>query len=317
MKALIHIGMPKTGSSTIQAFLKLNAGALSAQGIRHDPLNPRFGSQYELAATGLVRSGTSMSDAVALRVLGLRACEAQRAYVDTFEERLQQGVPHWRERVYLGSSEHIHAWLTRPEQIRALDDMLKRYFDDVRYLIYLRPQSEMVLSAYSERIRRGETLSFEAHFKQRLKSLNYWRSLQLWARVLGDGRITPRLLTSDALVGGDLLDDFCAQVGIDRAGLQTPRRMNTSLSAEAIALRRRLNRFLSVRNGKGARAKPYLMALRLLERRLPQPGNRLILNAAQRAALVADHAEGNEKLRARYFPERATLFTAEDAPPAG
>lgn len=308
MKALIHIGMPKTGSSTIQSFLKINADALRAQGIRHDPVNPHFGSQYELAATGLVRAGAVMSDGVALRVLGLRNPDAQRGYVDAFEARLQQGRQAWGEGVYLGSSEHIHAWLTRAEQIAALDDMLRRHFDSVQYLVYLRPQLEMVVSAYSERIRRGETLSFDDHFNSRLKALNYWKSLRLWARVVGEARITPRLLTPDALVGGDLLDDFCAQAGIDRTGLKTPRRMNTSLSAEAIALRRRLNRFLAVRNRQGGRAKPYQMALRLLERRLPQPGTRLQLTEAQRAALLADHAEGNEKLRARYFPERATLF---------
>lgn len=311
MKALIHIGMPKTGSSTIQAFLKINAEALRAQGLRHDPVNPRFGSQYELAATGLVRAGAAMSDAVALRVLGLRDPAAQQAYVDAFEARLQHGQQAWGERVFLGSSEHLHAWLTRPEQITALDTVLRRYFDSVQYLVYLRPQAEMVVSAYSERIRRGETLSFNDHFNQRLKALNYWKSLRLWAKAVGEARLTPRLLTPDALVGGDLLDDFCAIAGIDRTGLQTPRRMNTSLSAEAIALRRQINRFLPVRNRKGGRAKPYQLALRLLERRLPQPGTRLQLSGGQRQTLLADHAEGNEKLRARYFPERATLFPTE------
>ena len=312
MKALIHIGMPKTGSSTIQAFLKVNGDALRGQGIRHDPVNPRFGSQYELAAAGLVRAGACMSDGVALRVLGLRDPDAQRAYVNAFEARLQKGRQAWGEQVYLGSSEHIHAWLNRAEQIGALDDLLRLYFDSVQYLVYLRPQSEMVVSAYSERIRRGETLSFNDHFNQRLKALNYWKSLRLWARVVGEERITPRLLTPDALVGGDLLDDFCAIAGIDRAGLKTPPRMNTSLSAEAIALRRRLNRFLPVRNRKGARAKPYQLALRLLERRLPQPGTRLQLTEDQNTSLLSDHAEGNEKLRARYFPERATLFPTGD-----
>jgi len=312
MKALIHIGMPKTGSSTIQAFLKINADALRDQGIRHDPANPRFGSQYELAAAGLVRAGACMSDAVALRVLGLRDPDAQRAYVDAFEARLQKGRETWGERVYLGSSEHIHAWLTKAEQITALDELLRRYFDSVQYMVYLRPQPEMVVSAYSERIRRGETLSFDEHFNQRLKALNYWKSLRLWARVVGEERLAPRLLTQEALVNSDLLDDFCTLAGIDRAGLKTPPRMNTSLSAEAIALRRRLNRFLPVRNRKGARAKPYQLALRLLERGLPRPGTRLQLTEAQRAALLADHAEGNEKLRARYFPELATLFPSDD-----
>ncbi|KPQ07505.1 MAG: hypothetical protein HLUCCA12_06715 [Rhodobacteraceae bacterium HLUCCA12] len=308
MRALIHIGMPKTGSSTIQSFLKINSIALRKQGIRHDPVNRRFGSQYEIAATGLVRAGGLMRDDVALRVLGLRDAAAQRAYVDAWEARLRDGLRTWSEGLFIGSSEHIHAWLTRPEQISALDDTLQQYFEEVRYLVYLRPQVEMVVSTYSERIRRGDTLDFDAHFNSPLRALNYWKSMRLWAGVVGEDRITPRLLTPDALHGGDLLDDFCAVAGIERTGLKTPARMNTSLSAEAIALRRWLNRFLNVRNRAGKRAKPYKMALRLLETRLPKPGTRLQLSDDQRRKILADHAESNEKLRKRYFPDRDMLF---------
>lgn len=308
MKALIHIGMPKAGSSSIQAFLKRNSDALAAQGVRYAPLTPRFGSQYELAMAGLLRAGGQMRDEVALKVLGMHDLAAQRAHVEKFERHLLAGRKGWSESLFVGSSEHIHAWLGQAEQIAALDDFLRGHFESVHYLVYLRPQEEAVLSAWSERIRRGETVDFDTHLRKRLRWMNYWKSVRLWASTVGEERFTPRLLVSDALADGELIADFCAQAGVDPAGLAMPRRMNQALSAEAIALRRRLNRFLRVRNRAGRYSKLYFTSLKALGWWLPRPGTRPALSEAQRALVREACATGNEKLRARYFPERETLF---------
>ena len=42
MKAIIHIGTPKSGTTTIQSFLSLNRTALAEQGIRYAPYNYRW-----------------------------------------------------------------------------------------------------------------------------------------------------------------------------------------------------------------------------------------------------------------------------------
>ena len=42
MKAVIHIGMPKSGTSTIQAFLDMNRDALSQRGVLYDRFAPAF-----------------------------------------------------------------------------------------------------------------------------------------------------------------------------------------------------------------------------------------------------------------------------------
>ena len=73
MKALIHIGLPKAGSSSIQEFLQMNREALAARGIRYARFDDRFGSQFELAATGVVNAGHTIVDEPARLVLGLRS----------------------------------------------------------------------------------------------------------------------------------------------------------------------------------------------------------------------------------------------------
>lgn len=308
MKAIIHIGMPKAGSSSIQEFLKINREALLARGIRYAPLNPAFGSQFELAATGVVLSGGSIRDEDARKVLQLRTPADERAYVDRYRAVLDAGLRDWAEPLFVGSSEHILPWMDTPEPIAALDAFLNARFDEVRYVLYLRAQAEHLLSSYSERIRRGETLDLATHIEKRSKHLNLNHIARRWESVVGVGRLTIRLLTRDALVGGDLIQDFCAVLGTGRDGLTAPPRMNTALSVEEIALRRRLNRWLPVRRSGGGENFAYQTALRFAGRRLPRPGTPLTLTPELRAQIDATFAHSNERLRARRFPGRTTLF---------
>lgn len=308
MKALIHIGLPKVGSSSIQKFLKINRNALLARGIRHAPLNPDFGSQFELAATGRVLGGDPIPDTIAELVLGLKTPDAQRAYVENYRAFLDNGLREWTEPLFVASSEHIQPWLAKPAHIAALDGFLRARFEQVRYVVYLRAQTDILPSAYSERIRRGETLDFDRHINGRINALNFNALVARWEKVVGAARLDVRLMLADALVGGDLIDDFCVVLNTGRDGLNAPSRMNTALSCEGIALRRHLNRWLSVRRGDGRHNPVFFAALRLLGRTLPHPGTRLTLTEAQHQRVTRRLAASNEALRARRFPDRETLF---------
>ncbi len=308
MKALIHIGMPKAGSSSIQEFLKINREVLSSRGIRYAPFNPDFGSQYELAATGLAGAGKGIRDGTARQVLGLNSAEDEAAYVARYRAFLDAGLAEWREDLFVGSSEHIQPWLARSETIAALDIFLRNRFDAVRYVVYLRPQADTLLSSYSERIRRGETLDFETHLQGRLKALNLNQIVKLWETAVGADRLDARLLVRDALTGGDLIHDFCAALDTPGDGLRAPGRMNTALSREEIALHRRLNRVLPVRRAGGAPNPFHLAALRGLGVFLRRPGTPLTLTNAQKAEIETHFAASNERLRARRFAQRARLF---------
>lgn len=310
MEAIIHIGMPKAGSSSIQVFLKRNAAALAAQGFRHAPLNPAYGSQYELAATGVIGAGGKLQDAVARRLLGTPEKAAQRAYVEGYRTWLDTARAHWREPRFIASSEHILPWLgNNAARIAVMDDFLRARFTSVRYLLYLRPQPDFLVSSYSERIRRGEVTDFATHLAEGWPMLDYDARVRLWEGVVGAGRLDVRLMVPDALAGGELIADFCSATGIDPAGLAMPGRINPALSVEAIAMRRRLNRVLAVRRPDGKRSRSYRVALRVLGWFLPRPGTRPGLDPAQRAAIENRFAATNEALRARRFPDRAALFS--------
>lgn len=308
MKALIHIGLPKAGSSSIQEFLRLNGAALAARGVRHAPLDPRFGSQFELAATGRHLAGDGVSDTAAQLVLGLRGPQDLAAYVARYRQFLDVGLAAWTQPQFVASSEHIHPWLGKPAQIAALHGFLNARFSAVRYVLYLRAQAEVLLSAYSERIRRGESPGLQSHLDARLPRLNYAAQVRQWEGVVGAGRLEVRLLVPDALLGGDLIADFCALMAVSPEGLAKPRRMNPALSVEEIAARRWLNRWLPVRRADGSRNPMYQRGLRLALALGPKTRTRLTLSETQRAAIEARVAPWNEALRAQRFPHRASLF---------
>lgn len=307
MKALIHIGIPKSGTSSIQAFLGLNRAALAGQGMLYAPFDPRFGSQFEFPVTALQACGATVGPELERRRLGFATQASQSAYVAAYHSFLDTRLDAAQGWGFIGSSEHIHAWLTTPERIAALDQFLSARFMQVRYLVYLRPQDELIASGYSEAIRRGATHDFQTHLDRHAR-LNHWSGLKPWREVVGPARLLVRLMRPDALIGGDLLVDFCAIAGIDSAGLPRPPRVNTALSVGDIALRRRLNAVLPVLGRDGDLHLLYRLALRGLAPLARRHPERIELTDAQRRAVMAQNHAGNEKIRRRYFRDRPVLF---------
>ncbi|WP_370204609.1 hypothetical protein [Pararhodobacter marinus] len=309
MKAVIHIGTQKTGTTTIQSFLALNRPALSSQGLRFEPFTPRNPAQMELGLTAIIRSGGELEAANKLYAMGVKGRASQEAYVDRFEAMLSKGVQTWPEHTYLASSEQIHAWCHTLDRMQALHDTLNRHFDSVRYIVYYRPQDEFMLSTYSEAIKRGEFQTLDQHIDTMLPKMNFFRRARMWASVVGQENLTVRLFDRGVMKNGDLLDDFCAVAGIDRGPLEDPPYLNQSLSAEEVDLSIRIGKWTPSRLKSGG-PNPLFHAVMALKRRgLKQPGSKLVLSDAQHERIRAAHAESNERLRAQFFPDRERLFT--------
>ena len=109
MKALIHIGTPKSGTTSIQSFLRLNQQRLIAQGFRCEPFDPTNLAQMELATVGVIRAGDTVKEANKRHALGVGDRDTQVAYVNRYEEMLREGVNKWGEETYLASGEQVPA----------------------------------------------------------------------------------------------------------------------------------------------------------------------------------------------------------------
>lgn len=309
MKAIIHIGMPKTGSSSIQEFLRLNRAQIAQRGFRYARFQAQFGSQYEFGVSALTRADTEISDFTAKRVMGLPDMATQQAYTARYLDFLDAKLAQWEEPIFLGSSEHLVPWVRSPKLIESLQSILQpRFPDGVRYLLYIRPQTSFVTSSYSERMRRGEYISLDEHLKIATNLANYNQLVSRWETGVGAENLDVRLMTRDAMIDGDLLTDFCGAIGLDHHGLVRPNLENPSLTKAQIKWRYRLNRFLNPLKANGQPNKFYARACRLIDAATRQQDEKLTLSEAQNEMITKSFAKSNEWLRQSRFPHRDTLF---------
>lgn len=310
MTAFVHIGLAKTGSTTIQAFLEQNAEALRDRGVRYERYLPKIGSQLDFAVAARARTGKMIPHDIMRDVLDLHDRAQQKSFGAAFEADLARRRATWTEPLCVISSEHLGAWLNTPEQVGALMDILGAHFDDVKVVVYLRRQEELVLSSYSEKIKRGSHDDFETHLAARMES-DHLRLVRLWRRAVGPKNLVVRLLEPDVLKNGDLIEDFCNVIGVDSTGLVRPDPQNESLSAVAAEFLRRLNGrapwLTTSRLGRRVRG---ALLRRLMRRSEGFPRHKL--SQAQLDRIRAANAHSNAQLCRRYFPERDELFPRRD-----
>lgn len=320
MKAIFHIGRPKVGSTTLQVFLADNREALAEQGVLYDRLVERISSQWEFPIAALAECDTMPTEPYVKRVLNLSDIEDAKAYgadmMRSFEERLARADDNLH--TWVGSSEHVYPFMTEPSQVQAFDTLLNRHFDGVTYVVYLRRQEDLILSAYSEAVRRGIKNSFEDFVDGFIKNGrgNYMATLWQWLGVVGRDRLVVRLLEPDALVGSDLIDDFCDVIGISSEGMHRPRLHNASLTKQSLRAFLLINRGVASVNTSDETLQSLRDALCSTAEAWGSGGEPMTLPPGLYQRIRKNFSKSNEKLRARFFPERDELFPAKPARPA-
>jgi hypothetical protein len=306
MIALIHIGMPKTGSTTIQSFLQANRRQLRNDGIlyrryMHRTSQPEFAIAVESAADRLVSNPRVRGS---LRITGLKR---QRVLAAAFDSRLGHDIASAEWPRFIASSEYLGSYGRPDGFIDMLDRWMLKRFSEVRYLIYLRRQQDWAVSKYSQYVRGGGVMTLDEYVaRQKLPNLDAF--VAKWEAVVGAERLNVRLLDRQRLVGGDLIADFCDAANLDANRLKPCKRSNERLSERHAALLRKFNG--SVRSK--ITAETPLWALGKIANKalvlVPSGSAGMKLEPAALERIRAATAESNERLRARRFPEHETLF---------
>ena len=309
MRAIFHLGLQKTGTTTIQHFLRGNAAALSEQGIaaRRVPngVVARQDSQLEFGICQFARAGRLLPNPGTASSYRVEDLDALQRFADRYEARLRKFIAGRAEQVCLISSEHVGAWTVDEDLARAMDDWLHTLFDEVQYVMYIRRQEDWLLSLYSQALRNGHAPNL-GRYVRRLIRQDYARRVDPWYTVAGPERFRLRLMEPDALTDGDLLADFAEVAGISLDGLWRPPRRNESYSPDAAYLLRMVN---AARNAPDRQIDTDLRDS--IERALSEVTagrEKLQLSPAQVEAIRVTNAAANEALRARFFPERGELF---------
>ena len=182
---VLHIGDPKTGSSSIQEVLR--------------------NRQYE-SETVQVDYPDQLNSFPLANALSDKKQAAQRAPRWT---RLADWLDQSQADLAIVSAEQF--FRVKPEVLQAaLDEFLPDYARTVRVVAYVRPHANRLLSAYSQRTKAG---LFQGDIKtffegtKRENLLTYAPRFQRWHDAFGD-RFTLRPVIREELRQGDVVTDF-------------------------------------------------------------------------------------------------------------
>jgi hypothetical protein len=271
---VLHIGLPRTGSTSLQYFLSKN-----------DRLLARYGVVY--ARAGRTHSPNAHHAlAHALQEAGL-GTGVPEAWSQVLAEARAGGV-----RLAAVSSE-VFGTRWRTPQIQRLRQFAEDV--DLRAFVYIRDFAALVSSAYAETCKRADTIDdfdrFFAAYEERGRFALFDR-LRPWGEVLGWDRLRIRSLDGVSLAAGDLYRDGLDALGIptDAASDARPETMlsrNVTPGWKTIEIVRAIN--------VAERAGETRAAMRA------DPARKAHFDAIWRAAEAAGNAVGFDRDRGRYL----------------
>lgn len=304
-RAILHIGTEKTGSSSIQSSMEAIRDDLPAHGAAY-PAAPGARNHTRLALyASMVEGGDASLARFEDRVSG-RAAAIER----WLPRRLEREIAALPAEVHtlVFSNEHCHSRLHTEDAVRAIKALLDPHVSSYEILVYLRRQDEMAVSRYTTQLRGGsQSESVFALRRARLADYyDYAALLDRWSAVFGRAALRPRIFARGELRDGDVVQDFLAACGL--AGVTVPPQkteQNPALSAEAQEFLRRFNAAYRHR----AREVRPREVLACLGRQFSGRGH--LPPRAEAEAFLARFAEGNERIRRDFFPDRAALFSTD------
>lgn len=222
--AFLHIGWPKTGTSTLQIFFAQNMERLKAAGCSYPEL-------FDLSAAKRGDYGQGNAYSLVYQYLpdkSLTNCTLP----EFFFEDLGHHLSYSNGNILLSTE-----WFTllEPSVLSELNTMFGVYNYRVKVISYLRRQDRFLDSSYTQGVKMGRELRTPDEFAY---VLDYRPCLNKFASVFGDSNIIVRCYEKKQFYGGDIFSDFLNVLGVtdDTAFTKPSSRKNSSPPPEVINL---------------------------------------------------------------------------------
>ena len=312
MKAIVHIGTEKTGTSSIQRFLYQNRKLLENAGFH---FIQSAGTTNNRALPAYCVSDDSYDDF--LDGKGISTPEGReefrRNFIAKFERELESLGSNTHTVVI--SSEHFHSRLHTEEEMDNVHRLLSAYFDSIKIVCYIREQGTNCTSSYTTYLRAGGAKTFSEFFRlctHRNKYYNYYAMLLEWEKRFGFESIDLSIFDQKNFLNSDLLDDFTSKIDPELVGALDKKIKieNESLRPSGQAMARAINCAFPVRT-----APVELLSIRekiqnIIYLELKGKGQQPPL--AIRNEVFSSFSNSNEILKDKYFPNRDGLFELRD-----
>jgi len=306
LRAVVHIGTEKTGTTSIQEYLFQNRQLLIEKGYY---FIQSAGSKNNRALVSYCMNDTKYDDFFKDR--NIYGIEAKNKFRDDFVKGFQlevQAIPEHVHTVVI-SSEHFHSRTNTREEVKRVKEFLDSYFSSVKVICYIREQSSACTSLYSTAIKAGTSPSLNDFFKEcHLKNIyyNYFEMLENWGQTFGYECLDVSIFETSEFLNFDLIDDFTAKLN--------PKLVNTlnkdvtveneSLNLMGQVLGKAINKAFKRDDVEAHEIRNKCLGIIYSEFK----GKGELPSIDIQTRVFNEFVLSNEKVRQKFFPDRPILF---------
>jgi len=301
--AYIHIGLEKTGTTTLQEFFFLNRNQLAQDNIYY-PSSPGARNHTDLVAYAYDKT---LGDLIVQK--NLHTSAAREAFRLGFKELFDTELRSIKKSKtnLLVSSEHLSSRVFSKDEIRNL----LRLFTEAGYLpkiiVYLRRQDQYLLSTYSTWLKCGATADLNQKAYKR-KRYDYLSLLDMWGEVAGQENLIVKIFERSRMYKNDLLEDFMNILGLRMTEhYQYPSSdLNKSLDKNKLLFLKKLNAVVpeSIDGQKNPLKGELIKAMEQIDN-----SDKLNLDPGLSQEILDYYRSDNEAIKVQYFPSQAgSLF---------
>jgi hypothetical protein len=231
----LHIGAPKTATSTLQNVLASNAKSLLARGVLY-PQSMRSGDAHHVLACDLIENyqGNTMPDVWYGTVPRGEGWQLLRQEIEQHRDKVHSVIVSTE--LLFGQNRHLQ------DMLAEMAGHLAGY--DVKVVVYLRRQDQLYSSFYNQDVkgmRQWGASAYEFYQTHQIFRSDYHEMLDRWSGVFGKQNIILRPFESGQWPDGDIVRDFCSSLGVKPLSSRYEDR-NESLGMTQLYLKRCLNR---------------------------------------------------------------------------
>lgn len=295
-KCVIHIGMHKTGTTSIQKSLAgFSDAAFCYAGLGRS--SNHSVAMFSLFSTTPERHHSNSEFAT--------DPARMKAYLKSVAEDLGQSIRTAGDRTLIVSGEDIGK--LRAAELTRMRDRLQRDCEEIKIIGYVRPPRSFITSVFQQMVRSGGRPRFDLHDVRP----RYQRRFEKFDRLFGREHVILKLFDRRSLSGGDVVEDFCSTLGLalprDRV-----RNSNESWPKQAVCLMFQYNRYCDERGIRPMKSSESKRILALLP---PLGEDKFNFAPALLEGLIADQQDDIAWMEARLgasFGEAAGTAQAGD-----
>lgn len=301
MKCIIHLGPPKTGSTSIQAFIRLNKETLREHGI------------LALASNGMPEKLPYLfkNDKALLKRFRRQRLPGDKKKIDRYRREADRHIrnnitKHDPDILFLSSE--MFALLMDSELVR-MKNYITALTPDIELVFYLRRPDFRVTSGYKNKVKnRGETNPVESSYKN---IFDDGKTIKRLGKVFGRENITPVICedshpdraNADSHIDA-LLKILFRDKDMSDCDFVLPERRNTAWDYKAIYFMRAFNRMVT----EHPDYEKYRAPLGGLLDQHFSGGEKMQISTSLAKAITGKYKRKWEYIRKHYFPNQDSLF---------